>query len=98
SPLFTQSVIHRSNGRTITVNATGAATNAPFVQSLTVNGVASNRAWLPESMVANGGTVNFVLGTTANTGFGSAAADAPPSFDTGAAVADQSGAVSGRLR
>jgi hypothetical protein len=33
--------------------------------------------------VANGGTVSFVLGASPNTSWGAAAADAPPSFDTG---------------
>jgi hypothetical protein len=31
--------------------------------------------------VANGGTLDYTLGTTANTSWGAAAADAPPSFD-----------------
>jgi predicted alpha-1,2-mannosidase len=82
SPLFPQIVISRSNGRTITVNAPAAAAGTKFVQSLSVNGAASTRPWLPESFVANGGTLDYTLGTTANTSWGTAAADAPPSFDT----------------
>ncbi len=83
SPLFSQVVIHRGNGPTITINATGAATNAPYVQSLKVNGATSTKPWLPESIVTGGGTIDVTLGTTANTSWGSAAADAPPSFDSG---------------
>ncbi len=83
SPLFPQITVHRSNGKTLSVNAPAAAANTFYVQSLNVNGAASNRAWLPESFVANGGTLDFTLGTSANTGWASAAADAPPSFDTG---------------
>jgi hypothetical protein len=83
SPLFSQVIVHRGNGTTITINATGAATNAPYVQSLTVNGAASTRPWLPESIVTGGGTVDFTLGASANTSWGAAAADAPPSFDSG---------------
>ena len=86
SPLFTSAVIHRSSGPTITVNGIGAATSSPYVQSLKVNGVTSTRAWLPESLVTGGGTVEFTLGATANTGWGSAAADAPPSFNGTTAV------------
>ena len=81
APLFPQVTVNRGNGRTISITAPGAAT---YVQSLTVNGAASNRAWLPESFVANGGTLAFTVGTTANPSWGSAAADAPPSFDTSA--------------
>ncbi len=84
SPLFSQVVVHRGNGVTITLRATGAATNAPYIQSLQLNGTASTRPWLPESVVRDGGTIDMALGTTANTTWGSAAADAPPSFDTGA--------------
>ncbi len=83
APLFTQVVIKRSNGVTLTVNAPAAAANAGYVQSLTVDGNPSNRAWLPESFVTNGGTLDYVLGTSANTSWGAAAADAPPSWDVG---------------
>jgi hypothetical protein len=84
APLFRQVVVHRTNGVNLTINASGAASNAGFIQSLTVNGAASTRAWLPESVVQSGGTVDFIVGTSANTAFGAAAADAPPSFDVGA--------------
>ncbi|MEV4138628.1 GH92 family glycosyl hydrolase [Dactylosporangium sp. NPDC049742] len=79
APLFPGVTVKRGNGKTITITAPGAAT---YVQSLTVNGTASTRAWLPESFVANGGTLAFTVGTTANPSWGSALADAPPSFDT----------------
>ncbi|GAA3261039.1 GH92 family glycosyl hydrolase [Dactylosporangium siamense] len=77
APLFPGVTVNRGNGKTISITAPGAAT---YVQSLTVNGTASNRAWLPESFVANGGTLAFTVGTTASS-WGSALADAPPSFD-----------------
>jgi predicted alpha-1,2-mannosidase len=81
SPLFPQIVIRRGNGVTITVNAPGASASNKYVQSLTVNGATANRSWLPESFITNGGTLGYTLGTTPNTSWGSAAADAPPSFD-----------------
>ena len=83
APLFTQVVIHRGNGVTLTVAAPAAATNTPYVQSLSVNGATSTKPWLPESFVAAGGTLDEALGTSPNTSWGSAAADAPPSFDAG---------------
>jgi len=83
SPLFPKMVVRRSNGSTITVNAPGASANTFYVQSLSVNGQPSTRPWLSESFVTGGGTLDFTLGTTANTTWGSAVADAPPSFDTG---------------
>ena len=81
APLFQKVIVHRNNGVTLTLNAPAASSNAGFIQSLTVNGAASTKPWLPEAMVASGGTINFTLSSTANTTFGSAVADAPPSFD-----------------
>jgi predicted alpha-1,2-mannosidase len=83
SPLFSEITIHRDSGQTITVNAPGASADTYYVQSLKVNGRASDHAWLPESVVADGGTLDYTLGTEANTSWGSAAADAPPSFRQG---------------
>ena len=79
SPLFPRIVVHRANGVTLTLDAPNAA--ATYVQGLSVNGVATTKPWLPESFATTGGTLSFTLGTTPDTTWGSAAADAPPSFD-----------------
>ncbi|WP_163506987.1 GH92 family glycosyl hydrolase [Fodinicola acaciae] len=81
SPLFSQITINRGNGATITINAPNASDSIKYVQALTVNGQASTKPWLSESFVAAGGSLNFTLGSSPNTAWGSAAADAPPSFD-----------------
>jgi predicted alpha-1,2-mannosidase len=81
SPLFSQVIVHRGNGVTLTVNGNGASTANKYVQSLTVNGASSTRPWLPESFVTGGGTLTVTLGATPNTSWGSSPADAPPSFD-----------------
>jgi predicted alpha-1,2-mannosidase len=83
SPLFPHISVHRASGQTIRINAPGASAGTPYVQSLKVNGKASDRAWLPEDFVAGGGTLDYTLGTKANTAWGSADADAPPSFREG---------------
>nr|WP_052478181.1 lectin [Kibdelosporangium sp. MJ126-NF4]CEL16628.1 Alpha-1,2-mannosidase [Kibdelosporangium sp. MJ126-NF4]CTQ89021.1 Alpha-1,2-mannosidase [Kibdelosporangium sp. MJ126-NF4] len=94
SPQFPSVTITRGNGKTITINAPGASDSAKYVQSLKVNGQASSRAWLTESFVANGGTLDYTLGTSPNTAWGSAPADAPPSFDVGP-VTPKTGSVTG---
>ena len=81
-PLFPQAVIHLTGGD-VTITASGAADNAPYVQSLTVNGKASNAPWIRFGQIANGGTLAFVLGTTANTNWGADLAQAPPSYMDG---------------
>ena len=80
SPLFTQEVITLPSGNTLTINGSGAADNAPYVQSATWNGSAWNNAYTPSGMLSAGGTLNFTLGTSANTSWAAAASAAPPSY------------------
>jgi predicted alpha-1,2-mannosidase len=80
APLFPSAVVHRGNGVVITINAPAAADAVPYVQSLNVGGAVSTKAWLPESFVSGGGTLDFTLGAQPSLTWGSAAADVPPSF------------------
>jgi predicted alpha-1,2-mannosidase len=93
SPEFTSIAIHLGNGKTITETAPQAADDAPYVQSMTVNGAAWNNAYLPASLFSKGGTVNWTLGTTPSTTFASTAKAAPPSDESGLqpALGDVSG-------
>ena len=80
SPLFTQAVVTLPSGNTLTINGNGAADNAPYVQSATWNGSAWNNAYAPTSAITTGGTLNYTLGTAANTSWATAANQAPPSY------------------
>ena len=82
SPLFSKAVVHLSSGD-ITITASGAADDAPYVQSLTVNGQPWDKPWLRLSDIRNGGTMAYTLSSTPNTSWGSDPSDAPPSFDGG---------------
>lgn len=42
-----------------------------------------NRPWLPASVLRSGGTLTYGLSATADTTWGAAPADSPPSFSTG---------------
>src|SRR5487761_1403626 len=79
SPMFSQAVITLPSGSTLTIDGTGAADNAPYVQSATWNGAAWDNAYAPPSAITTGGTLGYTLGTTPNTSWASAPA-APPSF------------------
>jgi predicted alpha-1,2-mannosidase len=81
SPLFPQIVVRRAGGPTIRVNAPQARADAPYVQSLRVDGRPATRPWLAESFIRTGGTLDFTLGTEPNRSWGAAPTDAPPSFD-----------------
>jgi putative alpha-1,2-mannosidase len=77
-PLFPQAIVHLTGGN-VTITASGAADNAPYVQSLIVNGQPSNASWIRFANIANGGTLAFTLGTTPNTNWGANLSLAPPS-------------------
>jgi predicted alpha-1,2-mannosidase len=74
SPIFTRVVLNRSNGVRLTINAN---TTDTYVQSVKLDNRQLKKSWLPESFVQRGGTVNFTLGSTANTTWATAAADLP---------------------
>jgi len=80
SPLFPSITVNRPSGQTITISAPGASATTFYVQSLSVNGTASSNDWLPPSFIANGGTLTYTLSTTANTSWGAAATNEPPSY------------------
>ncbi|MFJ5272689.1 lectin [Streptomyces sp. NPDC088358] len=95
SPLFTQAVVALPSGGTLTVNGNGAADNAPYVQSATWNGTAWNNAFAPTTAITAGGTLNYTLGTSANTSWATAASAAPPSYagDTAAPASPRIGPI-----
>jgi predicted alpha-1,2-mannosidase len=77
SPLFEEAVITRPGGRVV-IEGKGAATDAPYVASLLLNGKPYNAAWLPADFARKGGTLSFTLAKTADHSF--ASKDVPPSF------------------
>jgi predicted alpha-1,2-mannosidase len=87
SPVFPKAVVSLASGKKLTIVGNGAAADAPYVQQLSLNGASWAHAYLKPSVVSTGGTLKFTLGTTPNTTWASAAADAPPSDTTGLAPA-----------
>jgi putative alpha-1,2-mannosidase len=87
-PVFPKIVIHLQEpyeGKTFTVEAAGAAQDAPYIdapyiQSATLNGRPHSQNWISFHDIAAGGTLHFVLGAKPNTAWGSAPSDAPPSL------------------
>ncbi|WP_329129848.1 GH92 family glycosyl hydrolase [Streptomyces sp. NBC_01476] len=79
-PAFPSVLIQRPGGA-ITVNASGSGT---YVQALRVNGTATSHNYLRYPDLAAGGTVDFTMGATPSTSWGTGASDVPPSFQDGA--------------
>ncbi|MEV6168961.1 GH92 family glycosyl hydrolase [Streptomyces sp. NPDC051954] len=81
SPLFPRIEIDRPYGNDISVRATGAAADAPYIHSLKVDGRTSDRPWLPASFVRDGGRLDYTLSATPDPTWG--ASRTPPSFRAG---------------
>jgi putative alpha-1,2-mannosidase len=79
SPLFPKAVLHLQNGD-VTILGQGAAANAPYVQSLSVNGQTWNKPWIRFRDIARGGKLIYTLGTRPDTDWGINPTNAPPSF------------------
>jgi predicted alpha-1,2-mannosidase len=79
SPLFARAVVHRPGGD-VTIEAPDANHENLYVQAMTLDGKPWAKPWLPASFAARGGTLHFTLGAQPDKGWGSADADAPPSF------------------
>lgn len=80
SPLFSKAVIHRPGGD-LTIRATGAAADKPYLVSLKVNNKTTTKTWLPESFAVHGGTLDFTLSGTPDKSWGAHDTDQPPSFE-----------------
>jgi len=78
APLFPEIKLRLDSGM-VTITADGAAHDAAYVQSLTVNRAAYNRAWITLADIARGARLDFRLGSSPNTSWG--ATDAPPCYD-----------------
>ena len=86
SPLFTHAVVHLPSGAALNIRGDGAGDNQPYVTSLAVNGTPTQKPWVPvSSLLANGGSLAFTLSPSPDQAWGSAPADAPPSYSTGQA-------------
>jgi len=83
SPLFPRVKVTRSDGTVITVEAPKTSADAMYVHGLKVNGTPRDRSWLPDSFVAQGGTLTFDVSSTRDSTWARRPEDAPPSFGPG---------------
>ena len=72
-------VLHLQNGDVAMIIGKGAKAQAPYVQSLKLNGNTWDKPWIYYSNILNGGRLVYELGSTPNKQWGSDAAAAPPS-------------------
>jgi len=78
SPTFPKVTLTLANGASLVILGDNAAPSAPYVQSVTVNGVATTSTWLDWTTAAAGATIELTLGPAPNTTWGAGPNDRPP--------------------
>ena len=80
SPLFDKATIHLGNGNKFVIIAKNNSPRNVYIQSATLNGKLWNKPWFSYADIANGGRLEFVMGSEPNKNWGSAPDAAPPSM------------------
>lgn len=80
-PLFEKAIIHLDNGNVINIIGKGAQTDAPYIQSLKLNGKKSTNLWVDWSDMQQGATLDFTMGTKPNKKWGYSLKDMPLSYN-----------------
>ena len=88
TPLFDRAVISLPAGKSIRISAPGASapTRLKYIRGLAVNGQASDKTYLPESIVRTGGDLAYSLTGHPDKHWGAGESSAPPSFGTGSSA------------
>ncbi len=80
SPLFDRVRLALGNGKTFEIVARGNSPTNVYIQSATLNGRPWTQPWFRHADIANGATLELVMGAKPNPAWGSAPGDAPPSL------------------
>lgn len=80
SPLFDEMTLNLPNGKKFTVKTINNGEKNYYIQSAKLNGVPFERTFLTHSDIMNGGTVEYVMGATPNTSWGTQPSARPSSM------------------
>ena len=72
SPVFTRATIALENGKTFVLEAPGSSRAAKYIQSVTIDGKPSNRAWLNHADIMRGAHIRVEMGNRPNKAWGTA--------------------------
>jgi predicted alpha-1,2-mannosidase len=78
SPVFDKATIHLKNGKDFVILAHNNSPTSKYVQSIKLNGRRLDQVWFRHAEIANGGTLELVMGDVPNTSIGSTFAEFPP--------------------
>lgn len=80
TPYFDKVTIHQQNGKDLVIAATNNSKDNRFIQSMSINGTASDRNYLTRDEIVNGGNITFTMASQPNKERGVAEESAPYSF------------------
>ncbi len=83
SPLFDSATINMDNGKKITITANNNSKENVYVQSVKLNGRDYTKNYFKHEDLANGAAIEFQMGSTPNTEWGSQESDLPTSLTEG---------------
>jgi predicted alpha-1,2-mannosidase len=78
SPVFDKATIHLTNGKDFVILAHNNSNRNKYVQSIRLNDRRLDQVWFRHADIANGGTLELVLGDVPNTSIGSMIPEYPP--------------------
>ena len=77
SPIVDKAVIHFENGKSLTIIANNNGKQNIYIRSAKLNGVNYSRSYITYEDVVKGGTLEFEMGASPNTNWGSSDGDVP---------------------
>ena len=83
APLFSEVQLHRASGPVLDIRAPQASPSTPYIQSMRVDGRATQKTYLDATTVTRDTVVDYRLSAAPNTKWGTDADDAPPSQRAG---------------
>jgi putative alpha-1,2-mannosidase len=88
TPLFDGAVIALQGGQSIRISAPGASApgRLKYIHGLAVDGQATDKTFLPESIIRTGGELAYSLSAHPHESWGTAEPSAPPSFAAGSSA------------
>ncbi len=82
TPVLNESRINLENGKSFVIKTENLTKENKYIQSAKLNGVDYNKAFLTQSTIMHGGSLNFVMGPKPNKKWGSQPGDLPVSTIT----------------
>jgi predicted alpha-1,2-mannosidase len=78
SPALPEAIIHLTGGKTFRVTAENVSVKNIYIQSAKLNGRPYNKTYITQNDIANGGTLEFVMGDTPDKQWGTGSQEVPP--------------------